>query len=107
MWREDPVLGVRLDTFGPFWHTQRSAESVQALGAERFPDAADSVPLQLLATGGLVLALAYLAFVVLAAAGLVGGLRRLRGEERLLLGRWAAAGLPTRCSPWSRSTRCR
>ena len=86
MWREHRFLGVGLDTFGPYWRLERSPESVQALGADAFTDAAHSVPLHLLATGGLVLALAYAALVVITTAALVRGLRRLRGQERLLLG---------------------
>ncbi|MCW2680493.1 MAG: hypothetical protein JWM62_1894, partial [Frankiales bacterium] len=94
MWRDHPVLGVGLDAYGGFWRTARSIEGTRALGGDDFSDAAHSVPLHLLATGGLVLALAYLLFVGVVAFALVQGLRQLRGEERLLLGAlggcWAA-----------------
>ena len=86
LWREHPVLGVGLDNFGSFWRTARSVEATRALGGDDFTDAAHSVPLHLLSTGGIVLALAYIAFVTLVGVSLILGLRRLRGQERLLLG---------------------
>jgi putative inorganic carbon (HCO3(-)) transporter len=94
MFREHPILGVGLDQYGNFWRTARSPDSVSALGGPQFSDAAHSVPLQMLAQGGIVLGLAYAAFVLLTLVALVRGLLRLDGSDRLLLGAvgggWAA-----------------
>jgi putative inorganic carbon (HCO3(-)) transporter len=94
MFRDHPLLGVGLDHFGAHWRQVRPVASTQRQGGAAFSDAAHSVPLQMLAQGGLVLALAYLAFTVLVAVSLIRGLRRLEGQDRLLLGglggAWAA-----------------
>jgi putative inorganic carbon (HCO3(-)) transporter len=86
MFRDQAVLGVGLDHYGAFWRTARSPDSVAALGGAQYSDAAHSVPLQMLAQGGLGLGLAYAAFVLIALVALVRGLLRLRGPERMLLG---------------------
>jgi putative inorganic carbon (HCO3(-)) transporter len=94
MFRDQPLLGVGLDHYGAFWRSTRSHESVTALGGRDFSDAAHSVPLQMLAQGGLVLGLAYAGFVLVVLVVLVRGLLRLRGAERMLLaavgGGWTA-----------------
>lgn len=94
MFRDHPVLGVGLDHYGARWRQVRPAASTQQQGGDAYSDAAHSVPLQMLAQGGTVLAIAYLAFSVLVAISLIRGLRRLQGEDRLLLGglggAWAA-----------------
>lgn len=94
MWREQPLLGVGLDHYGRSWGIARPMSNVTALGGGDFTDAAHSVPLHLLATGGLVVALAYLAFVSVTLLALVRGLNRLEGDARLRLagvgGAWVA-----------------
>jgi putative inorganic carbon (HCO3(-)) transporter len=86
MFDDAPLLGVGLDQYGAFWRSARSPEAVMALTGQHFTDAAHSVPLQMLAQGGLVLGLAYLAFVAVALVALVRGLLRLSGSDRMLLG---------------------
>lgn len=94
MFRDHPVLGVGLDHYGNFWRSERSVGSVELLGGSSYSDAAHSVPLQMLAQGGLLMALAYLLFVGVVGFALVRGLLRLEGPDRLLLaslgGGWAA-----------------
>lgn len=94
MFRHSPVWGVGLDSYGIRWGRDRPIEVPRQLGGDHYSDAAHSVPLQMLAQGGVVLGLAYLAFVVLVAVVLVRGLLRTSGQERLLLGGlggcWAA-----------------
>jgi putative inorganic carbon (HCO3(-)) transporter len=94
MFGDKPWTGVGLDQYGTFWRTYRNTGSVEYLGGPSFSDAAHSVPLQVLAQGGLVLGLAYGAFLVLVATALVRGLLRLEGSDRMLLaalgGGWAA-----------------
>jgi putative inorganic carbon (HCO3(-)) transporter len=94
MFRHHPVLGVGLDHYGAFFRQVRPDAATARLGGSEFSDAAHSVPLQMLAQGGVVLGVAYLAFIVLVALTLVRGLVRLQGPPRLLLGAvggmWAA-----------------
>lgn len=94
MFRQHPLVGVGLDHYGAHWRQVRSDAATRVLGGSGFSDAAHSVPLQILAQGGLVLGLCYLFFVVAVAVCLVRGLRRLAGPPRLLLGAvggsWAA-----------------
>jgi O-antigen ligase len=91
MWRRHPWTGVGLDRYGAYY---RSARPAAAAAATNYSDAAHSVPLHLLATGGLLVLLPYLALVLLVAGLLVAGLRRHDGERRLLLaglgGAWVA-----------------
>jgi putative inorganic carbon (HCO3(-)) transporter len=86
MFSKEPLLGVGLDQYGNFWRTSRSPGSVEFLGGPSFSDAAHSVPLQVLAQGGLLLGTAYLALLALVGFALVRGLVRLRGADRILLG---------------------
>jgi O-antigen ligase/Tfp pilus assembly protein PilF len=86
MWADHPLLGVGLDGYADWYHRYRSAEVAAESGLARTADTAHNVVLDLLASGGLLLALSYLAVVGFTGWALVGGLRRLRGEDRLLLG---------------------
>lgn len=94
MFREHPLLGVGLDHYGNFWRSERSVGSVNLLGGSSYSDAAHSVPLQVLAQGGLLMALAYAMFLGVAGYALVRGLLRLTGPDRVLLatvgGGWTA-----------------
>jgi putative inorganic carbon (HCO3(-)) transporter len=94
MFRDAPLLGIGLDHYGAFWRSARSPGSVVALGGGQHSDAAHSVPLQMLAQGGIILGAAYAAFVLVALVALVRGLLRLRGNDRTLLaavgGGWTA-----------------
>ena len=94
MWRDNPVFGVGLDTFGGFWWQAKPLEVVRVVGDSNFVNAAHSVPLHLLATGGALLFVTYAVFVGVVATALVRGLLRLEGRDRLLLGAvggsWAA-----------------
>lgn len=85
MFRDNKVLGVGLDQYGNFWRSERSAESLAFLSGSSYSDAAHSVPLQMLAQGGLVLGTVYLIFILFTAYCLVRGLVSLRGGERMLL----------------------
>lgn len=85
MFRDNPALGVGLDQYGSFWRSERSLDSLTFLPGSSYSDAAHSVPLQMLAQGGLVLGLAYAALLLLTAYALVRGLVRLTGADRMLL----------------------
>jgi putative inorganic carbon (HCO3(-)) transporter len=86
MFQRHPWFGVGLDHYGAYWRQVRPDAATQRLGGDAFSDAAHSVPLQMLAQGGLMLALAYVAFFIAVAACLVRGLLRLEGQARLLMG---------------------
>lgn len=81
---DHPIVGSGLDTYGDFFSAYRSAEGATLYGFER-NDAPHSVPLGMLSNGGLLLGLAYLAFVVTIAVVLIRGLRRFHGDDRVLL----------------------
>ena len=85
MFNDKPLLGVGLDQYGNFWRSLRSSESVVTLRGPSYSDAAHSVPLQMLAQGGLVLGGVYLAFIGFTLYTLVRGLLRLEGSDRMLL----------------------
>lgn len=89
---EKPVLGSGLDTYGDLFLSRRSVEGAVRYGVER-NEAPHSVPLGMLSNGGIVLALAYLAFVGSVGVILVRGLRRLQGDERLTLAAFGAVWL--------------
>lgn len=94
MAQANPVSGVGLGMYPGNYTIFRSVESVRDLPFGIVADDAHSVPLNLVAEGGLILLLAYTAFVVAVGVCLISGLRRLRGDDRLLLGAvggaWAA-----------------
>lgn len=83
MLRHRPLTGVGLDRYGAHYRQFRPAA---AASVNNYSDAAHSVPLHMLGTGGLPLGLSYAAFVLLVGWALVQGLRRLEGPSRLLLG---------------------
>ena len=85
MFSDRPLFGVGLDQYGSFWRAQRSPDSVGFLPGGSFADAAHSVPLQMLAQGGVLLGVVYLLFVGFTGSCLVRGLLRLQGTERMLL----------------------
>lgn len=93
MFTDNPLTGVGLDQFGGFWWSSRSVQSLSSLGTTDFTNAAHSVPLQMLAQGGLVLGGAYLVFVLLVLVALVRGLLTRRGPDRLLLGAFGGGWL--------------
>jgi putative inorganic carbon (hco3(-)) transporter len=90
---ERPLTGVGYDAFVDWVHLHRPVWWALERGIHPTTDAAHSVPLQLLAGGGLPLLAAYAGVVATTGMALVRGLRRLRGDEQLLLaalgGVWA------------------
>ena len=91
MGRERPLTGFGLDLFVDWYHSYRPAFDAIERGLSHTADAAHSVPLQLLAGGGVPLLLAYVFFA--ACVGLMGlrAIRQSSGERRLLLGALAGA----------------
>ncbi len=76
MFFEFPIYGVGIDAFGDWYPRFRSLEAIALRGnADSFTNNAHNVPLQLLATGGLILFLPYLAILLYV---FLRGLRLLR-----------------------------
>ncbi|HUH07942.1 MAG TPA: tetratricopeptide repeat protein [Egibacteraceae bacterium] len=86
MFADRPLIGFGLDSFGDWFYAYRPQWLAVTSGLERSTDTPHNVFLDMLASGGLVLGLSYAAFVGFTAWALASGLRRLAGEERLLLG---------------------
>jgi len=93
MFNDSPLLGSGFDTYGQHFLADRPAGHAIRFGSTH-AESAHSVPLNLLAGGGLVVFLPWLAVVATTALALARGVRRLEGEERLLLagvgGCWVA-----------------
>ena len=91
---EHPIVGVGFDSWAGYYREARSAEAAMAQGLSTVADEPHSVPLAMFANGGLLLGLAYLAFVGLTGATLVRGWWRSDGRTRELLtvlgGAWLA-----------------
>lgn len=94
MLRAHPLGGVGLGGFEDYFRAHRPRASVLQYPETLIADAAHSVPLDLLAGGGLPVGLTYLAFVALVGVVGVRGLVAQRGRRRLwlggFLGAWAA-----------------
>lgn len=86
MFADNPVLGVGPDRYGVNYRIYRPLEAALGVDLPQGNDAAHNVLLHLLATGGLMAGLAYLAVVACTGGALVHGLRRTTSERRLLLG---------------------
>lgn len=90
MIEDHPVTGVGLDMYAAHYRQYRPEETSRwAFTAAT--DAPHSVPLGMVANGGILLGLSYLAFVGLGAAALIRGLWRLRGNVRLVVGAFGGA----------------
>jgi O-antigen ligase len=85
MIEERPVLGFGPSGYAANFTTYRPRSHAMRFGSDQIVDVPHSVPLSMFVTGGFVLGLVYLAFVGWVGLGLVRGLRRARGERRLLL----------------------
>jgi O-antigen ligase/Flp pilus assembly protein TadD len=81
IFRDHPVVGTGLDTYGHYFSQYRPASHALLVGAAG-ADAPHSVPLGMFANGGLVLGLSYLAVVVLIGIALVRGALRTSGADR-------------------------
>jgi putative inorganic carbon (hco3(-)) transporter len=91
MLADRPLFGFGLDTYSEWFYTYRAADIAVLYGTQRPTDDPHNVVLSMLAGGGLLLGLAWVAAVGATGWALVRGLRRLEGEQRLLLGGFGAA----------------
>ena len=86
MGRDRPFTGFGLDLFVDWYHSYRPVFDAVERGLSHTADAAHSVPLQLLAGGGVPLLLAYGVFVASVGVMALRAIRRSSGERRLLVG---------------------
>ena len=85
MFKENPILGVGIDRYGAFFKEYREVGYPLNYGFNITSTNAHNLPIQIFATGGLLLGVTYLllnAFVIWRA---IIGLKSLQGNERLLL----------------------
>lgn len=92
LWQEQPILGFGPGSFERLFTANRpEAHAIRNNFLQA--DSPHNVLLDLAVSGGALLVVSYLAFVVLTGVALVRGLRRSDGERRLLLGAIGAAWL--------------
>jgi hypothetical protein len=91
IFREEPIVGSGLSTYGIFFTPNRPPEHAQ-FGFVN-PEQAHNVALNHLAEGGLVLFIPWIVTVAVVAYLLVVGLRRHEGERQLLLAGFGGAWL--------------
>lgn len=93
MFRDRPFVGLGLDSYGDYFSAYRPVSHAAERGVA-YIDAPHQVPLGMFASGGLLLGLTYVAFVVTVAVVLVRGIRSSTGSHRLVLagygGAWVA-----------------
>lgn len=90
---DHPLRGVGLGMYYHMYTQYRSVESVRDLPVHIVADDAHSIPLHLLAEGGLPLTAAYAIFATSVLLTSLLGLKRLAGSDRLKLGGIAGAAL--------------
>ncbi|MCU1354409.1 MAG: hypothetical protein JWM05_3618 [Acidimicrobiales bacterium] len=88
---DHPVLGRGPVGYATQFSQHRPAAHAFQYGVYALADSPHDVPLSIFVIGGIPLGLLYLAFVGATGALLVRGLRRLEGEQRILLGAFGGA----------------
>lgn len=92
MFVDQPLTGVGIGQYVSYFRLYRAPQDASGAATIRLEaDSAHNVPLQMFAEGGIVLGVAYLAVVLAVGFALTSGLRRARGERRLLLGGFGGA----------------
>lgn len=86
MARENPLFGIGFDRFGGYYHAYRAAEATELQELRHTTSVPHSVHLDMFASGGFPLGLAYLAFVGVITWVLIRALLRSEGPRLLVLG---------------------
>ena len=90
----NPLTGIGLDRYGDYFRAYRSPEQVRRLGPELISNDAHSIPLQMAASGGLVLFIIYTLFISFISYVGLRNVVRTKEQTQLvnagLLGCWAA-----------------
>jgi O-antigen ligase len=87
IWQDHPLVGTGLDTYSQFFLAYRPVSHAMIEGAGT-ADAPHSVPLAMLSNGGILLAGAYVGFVVSVGIALVRGVVRGDDQTRKTLAGW-------------------
>jgi tetratricopeptide (TPR) repeat protein len=86
MFESHPISGVGIDRFGEYYRSYRDMDAAFRLGPSSVVNYAHNLFLQQLATGGVFLFLAYLAFIIVVASAAKKGLKYFKGDDRLKFG---------------------
>lgn len=92
IWRDHPLFGTGLDTYGQYFLLYRPASHALLEGAGS-ADSAHSVPLAMLSNGGVLLAGAYLGFVLAVGVALLKGIRHGNENSRAVVAAWGGVWL--------------
>ena len=85
MFKDNPIFGVGLDRYGYFFKAYRESSYGLKYGYEITSTNAHNVPIQLFATGGLLVGLTYLLLVIYTAYRALNGLKKLEGKNFIFL----------------------
>jgi O-antigen ligase len=85
MFESNPIFGVGMGRFGDFFREYRDLQQVSRRGARLISDQAHSIPLDFLSSGGLVLFLIYLAFLVVICRMAILSCLRAKSREEVAL----------------------
>jgi tetratricopeptide (TPR) repeat protein len=91
MFRDNIFTGVGLDYYGAYFKSYRESLFPLKHGYDLISTNAHNVPIQLFATGGLFVGLAYLALVMTTAYCGLAAVVKSRGENRLVIGAFFSA----------------
>jgi O-antigen ligase len=86
MFKSHPFSGVGIERFGEYYRMYRDADAATRLGPRFVTNYAHNAFLQLMATGGVILFLAFLVMIVVIAIAAVKGLRSFKGSEKAAFG---------------------
>jgi O-antigen ligase len=102
MFESHPISGVGIDRFGEYYRAYRDVDAAIRLGPNSVTSYAHNAILQLLATGGIFLFLAYLVFIIFVVAAAIYGLKRFQGDDKskfgALVSLWFAYQVQTQVS---------
>ena len=86
MFKTHVFTGVGIDRYGEYYRTYRDVTAALRAGPNNTANYAHNAFLQLLATGGILLFLAYLVMIAFVALAAIKGLKKFKGKEKTLFG---------------------
>ncbi len=86
MLKDNPIYGVGIDRYGSYFKEYRDKDYSLNYGFDITSTNAHNTPIQLFATGGLLVGIAYLSLMIAIAYIGLKGLRNSKGNEKLILG---------------------
>lgn len=85
MFLHHPIFGVGLDRYGANFNQYKDAGFVNQRGPELMSSNAHNIPIQIFATGGMLLGVTYLALFFYITYRGINGLKKLDGDNQVLL----------------------